>query len=134
MTVCDTLFAALHLIRKEMVGLRCNDFFSLRMISINNPMSVTSSIISSGHSHQTADIIVNCVKQFTLTSPGVSFFFLFFFIFFSIKQFFIFYKNLVYKNFKAWNNSKIKNIVVILLLAISISFKGFNKKWCFYKK
>ena len=42
---------------------------------------------------------------------------------------FIFYKNLVYKNIKPWNRSKIKNIVVILLVAISISFEGFRKKW-----
>ena len=39
---------------------------------------------------------------------------------------FIFYKNLVYKNIKAWNCSKIKNIVVISLVAISISFEGFG--------
>ena len=35
---------------------------------------------------------------------------------------------LVYKNIKAWNCSKIKNIVVILLVAISLSFKGFSQK------
>ena len=36
-----------------------------------------------------------------------------------------FYKNLVFKNFKASNCSKIKNIV-ILLVAVSISFGGFG--------
>ena len=44
---------------------------------------------------------------------------------------FIFYKNLVYKNIKAWNRSKIKNIVVILLVAISVSFEGFDQKMTF---
>ena len=32
---------------------------------------------------------------------------------------FVFYKNLVYKNIKPWNRSKIKNVVVILPVAIS---------------
>ena len=41
---------------------------------------------------------------------------------------FFFYKNLVYKNIKASNRLKIKNIVVILLVAISISFKTLDKK------
>ena len=41
---------------------------------------------------------------------------------------FILYKNLVYKNIKAWNCSKIKNIVVILLVAIFIFFEGFDQK------
>ena len=40
-----------------------------------------------------------------------------------------FYKNLVYRNIKPLNSSKIKNIVVILLVAIS--FKGFRKKMTF---
>ena len=40
---------------------------------------------------------------------------------------FFFSKNLVYKNIKAPNRSKIKNIVVILLVAISI-FKTLDKK------
>ena len=44
---------------------------------------------------------------------------------------FIFYKNLVYKNIKAWNCSKFKNIVVILLVVISISFEGFGQKMMF---
>ena len=44
---------------------------------------------------------------------------------------FIFYKNLVYKNIKPWNSSKIKNAVVILLVAIFISFEGFRKKMTF---
>ena len=41
------------------------------------------------------------------------------------------YKNLVYKNIKALNCSKIKNIAVILLVAISISFEGFGKEMTF---
>ena len=40
-----------------------------------------------------------------------------------LRTLFIFYKNLVYKNIKAWDRSKIKNIVVILLVAIFISFE-----------
>ena len=44
---------------------------------------------------------------------------------------FIFYKNLVYKNIKVWNCSKIKNIVVISLVVISISFEGFGHKITF---
>ena len=45
------------------------------------------------------------------------------------------YKNLVYKNVKAWNCSKIKNIAVILLVAISISVLNASaKKRCYYKK
>ena len=46
---------------------------------------------------------------------------------------FFFYKNLVYKNIKASKCPKIKNVVVILLVAISISFEGFEKKWRSYK-
>ena len=46
-------------------------------------------------------------------------------------HFFFSYKNLVYKNIKAWNCFKIKNIVVILLVAISISFEGFGQKMMF---
>ena len=45
--------------------------------------------------------------------------------------FFFFYKNLVYKNVKASKCPKIKNVVVILLVAISISFEGFEKKMMF---
>ena len=41
---------------------------------------------------------------------------------------FFFYENLVYKNIKASNISKIKNIVVISLVAVSVSFEGFEKK------
>ena len=37
---------------------------------------------------------------------------------------FISYKNLVHKNIKASKYSKIKNIIVILLVAISISFEN----------
>ena len=44
---------------------------------------------------------------------------------------FFFYKNLVYKNVKASKCPKIKNVVVTLLVAISISFKGFGKKMTF---
>ena len=44
---------------------------------------------------------------------------------------FIFYKNLVYKNIKPWNCSKIKNFVAILLVAISISFEGLGKNRTF---
>ena len=44
---------------------------------------------------------------------------------------FIFYKNLVYKNIKPWNCWKIKNTVVILLVAISISFEDFRKTMTF---
>ena len=44
---------------------------------------------------------------------------------------FFFYKNLVYKNIKASKCSKIKNVVVILLVAISISFEGFKNKMTF---
>ena len=47
---------------------------------------------------------------------------------------FIIYKNLVYKNIKAWNHSKIKIIVIILLVAISISFHGFSQKMTFLQK
>ena len=42
-----------------------------------------------------------------------------------------FYKNLVYKNIKASKCLEIKNIVVLLLVAISISFEGFGKKVTF---
>ena len=35
------------------------------------------------------------------------------------------------KNVKAWNCPKIKNIVVIVLVAISISFEGFGQKMTF---
>ena len=44
---------------------------------------------------------------------------------------FFFYKNLVHKNVKALKCPKIKNVVVILLVAISISFEGFEKKMTF---
>ena len=44
---------------------------------------------------------------------------------------FYFYKNQVYKNIEAWNRSKNKNIVVIFLVAISISFEGFGQKMTF---
>ena len=50
-----------------------------------------------------------------------------------LKYTLLFYKNLVYKNIQAWNRSKIKNIVVILLVAISISFEGFGQKMTFLK-
>ena len=45
---------------------------------------------------------------------------------------FMFYKNLVCKNIKPWNCSEIKNIVVILLVAISIFFEGFRKIMTFF--
>ena len=48
-----------------------------------------------------------------------------------IHTLFIFYKDLVFKNIKAWNCSRIKNIVVILLVAISISFEGFGQEMTF---
>ena len=41
---------------------------------------------------------------------------------------FFLYKNLVYRNIKASKCPKIKNIVVILLVAIFISFEGFSQK------
>ena len=41
----------------------------------------------------------------------------------------LFYKNLVYKNIKASKCPEIKNVVVILIVAISVSFEGFEKKW-----
>ena len=48
---------------------------------------------------------------------------------------FVFYKNPVNKNIKASKCPKIKNGVVISLVAISISFEGFEKKMTFlYKK
>ena len=46
----------------------------------------------------------------------------------TLSTLFFFYKNLVYKNIKALKCPRIKNVVVILLVAISISFKGFEKK------
>ena len=39
---------------------------------------------------------------------------------------FVSHKKLVYKNIKASKCPKIKNVVVILLVAISISFEGFE--------
>ena len=48
-----------------------------------------------------------------------------------IATLFFFYKNLVYKIIKASNRSTIKNVVVIFLVAISISFEGFGKKMRF---
>ena len=41
---------------------------------------------------------------------------------------FFFYKNLVYKNVRLQNCSKIKNIVVNLLVVISISFARLHGK------
>ena len=52
----------------------------------------------------------------------------------TVHTLFFFYKNLVYKNIKASKCPKIKNVVVVLLVAISISFEGFEKKMTFFQK
>jgi hypothetical protein len=47
---------------------------------------------------------------------------------------FLFYKNIFYKNIQAENREKIKNIVVILYVVISLSFPAWAKKGCSNKK
>ena len=79
-------------------------------------------------SHPTADIMHrmnNKQKHFLQQSS--------FYFYLNNRTLFFFYKNVVYKNVKASKYPKIKNVVVILLVAISIYFRGFEKKWRSYK-
>ena len=48
--------------------------------------------------------------------------------------FYFFYKNLVHRSIKPWNCSRIRNVLVILQVVISIFFEGFRKKWRSYKQ